>query len=164
MALPFVAYNDFKSHTGGNRAMYRWARKHLRLASRTAEPSVDDGGDPEGAGRRADADDRAAARRDQRAADEDSAATAVDRSGRGDREPPVHQRWSATGSGADPSDPSLEHSAEDTRLIDQAQGMVMEAHDLTAAEALLTLYQRASKDGSDLRTAALRIIDEHTAP
>ncbi|MDF2968637.1 MAG: hypothetical protein K0Q93_2415 [Nocardioidaceae bacterium] len=42
--------------------------------------------------------------------------------------------------------------------------MVMETRDLSAAEALLALYQRANTDGTDLRTTALRIIDERAEP
>jgi hypothetical protein len=42
--------------------------------------------------------------------------------------------------------------------------MIMEAHDLPAAEALLALYQRANTDGTDLRTAARRIVDERAKP
>ena len=156
-----VAYNAQERTNWGPERMYRWARKHFRHASRTVEPTVGEVVDPSSS-RQADYDEKAAARRDQRAVDEDSAAAALDRAAR-DRESTANDAGSATGSSS-PSDLPLDDQGEDIRLIGQAQGMIMEAHDLPAAEALLALYQRANTDGTDLRTAARRIVDERAKP
>jgi hypothetical protein len=45
-------------------------------------------------------------------------------------------------------------AAENMLLTGQAQGRLMQAHSLTAAEALLELFKRASNDRSELRDAA----------
>lgn len=107
-----------------------------------AEPTAHEAGDTDTSGRQAESDDRAAARRDQRAVEENAAAR--DRAADSDRPPDTH--------------------AEDIRLIGRAQDMVMRARDLSAAEALLALYQRANTDGTDLRTTARRIIDGRAEP
>lgn len=142
--------------------MYRWAQRYFGQASRNAESALDDAGDAD-TSRQSASDEGAAARRDKRAAEENSAASARDRAARDDRERAAVLRRSDAGSEGRTELPPDTH-AEDIRLIGQAQGTVMAARDLTAAEALLTLYQRANTDGTDLRTTALRILDEHAKP
>lgn len=142
--------------------MYRWAQRYFGPASRTAE-SADAAGDAPTNGRQTESDGSAAARRDQRAAEEHSAASARDRASRDGRSRAANLRRPDAGS-EDASELPADPHAEDIRLIGQAQGMVMEARDLTAAGALLALYQRANTDGTDLRTTALRIINEHAKP
>lgn len=142
--------------------MYKWAQRYFGHPSRTAE-SADDAGDAATSSGQAESGDRAAARRDQRAAEENAATAARDRAGRDEREPAPDLRRPAVGSESASDLPPSTH-AEDIRLIGQAQSMVMETRDLSAAEALLALYQRANTDGTDLRTTALRIIDERAEP
>jgi hypothetical protein len=131
--------------------MYRWAQRYFGHASRTAE-SADDAA----SGRQAESGGSAAARRDQRAAEENSAR---DRAARDDRKRAANPRRTDAAS-EDPSELPPDTHSEDVQLIGQAQSIVMDARDLTAEEALLALYQRANTDGTNLRTTALRIIDE----
>lgn len=138
--------------------MYRWAQRYFGQASRNAESALDGAGDAD-TSRQSASDDGAAARRDKRAAEENSAASARDRAAR----TIANVLPSSVGPEGRTELPPDTH-AEDIRLIGQAQGTVMAARDLTAAEALLTLYQRANTDGTDLRTTALRILDEHAKP
>jgi hypothetical protein len=55
-----------------------------------------------------------------------------------------------------------EDNAEDMLLIGQAQGKLMAAEDLDPGQALLEVFTRAARDGTELGPAALRIVEERS--
>jgi hypothetical protein len=55
-----------------------------------------------------------------------------------------------------------EDNAEDMLLIGQAQGKLMAAEGLDPGQALLEVFSRAARDGTELAPAALRIVEERS--
>lgn len=104
------------------------------------------GGDRAGSHRDRDRDrhDREAAHKDRdRASDDRDAATAAL-------------------AGHDKEYARLEDHADDMLVVGQAQGILMQARGLTAAEALLEIFTRASDDRTGLRVAAQDIVNDVT--
>lgn len=114
--------------------------------------------------------DRRPAARDRKASADDREAGADDRDrSRRDRHGARHERERASDdrdaaadvvAGHDALLSRAEDNADDMLLVGQAQGVLMKARDLNAAEALLELFTRASSDRTELRDAAQKVIDE----
>jgi hypothetical protein len=51
-----------------------------------------------------------------------------------------------------------EESAENMLVIGQAQGAIMEAHGMTAAEAMVEIFAHAVRDETELASAARRLL------
>jgi hypothetical protein len=93
--------------------------------------------------------DRGRARHDREAAHEDRKRASDDR-----------DAATAALAGHDKEYDRLEMHADDMLLVGQAQGVLMQARGIGAAEALLEIFTRASDDNTGLRVAAQNIISD----